>query len=126
VYTRLGLSQIDQGGVGVIAIQPIKKGTYIFEPDDDEMVWVAVGAVESLPEPLQRLYRDFAVLRDGRYGCPSSFNRLTPAWYLNNSKNPNVACAADYRFYALRDIEVGEELTADYDAYSENPESPKT
>ena len=38
VYTRLGPSKIH--GVGVFAILPIKKGTYIFYGDDEDMVWI--------------------------------------------------------------------------------------
>lgn len=127
VYTRLAPSQIHQGGIGVMAIRDIKEGTSVFEPDDDDMVWVESGVVGALPAQLRKLYDDFAVIHDHRYGCPRSFNKLTIAWYLNSSKNPNVASDADYKFYAVRDIAQGEELTADYDTYSNAPESlPKT
>jgi len=74
-----------------------------------------------LPKEIKKLYTDFGVLKDGRYGCPPCFNQLTPAWYLNNSKKtPNVRCDANYDFFALRDIKAGEELTAHYSKYSEN------
>lgn len=62
---------------------------------------------------------DFAVLKNKRYGCPLSFNRLTPSWYLNNSKIPNVRCDENYDFVAIRNIKPGEELTADYSTYSD-------
>jgi hypothetical protein len=55
----------------------------------------------------KKLYEDFAVLKDGRYGCPRNFNQLTPAWYLNNSNSPNVRCDDHYDFFALRDIKEG-------------------
>lgn len=121
VYARLAPSRIEGAGVGVVAITNIDKGTYLFEPDDEEMVWIGGDVVDKLPAELRRLYEDFAVLRGTRYGCPSSFNKLTVAWYLNSSKNPNVACNEDYRFYALRDIGKDEELTTDYDTYSDRP-----
>ena len=121
VYARLAPSKVHQGGVGVIAIRDIEEGTYLFEPDDDDMVWIESGVVRALPAELQKLYDDFAVIRVTRYGCPNCFNRLTVSWYLNSSKTPNVACDADYKFYALRPIAAGEELTADYDAYSDAP-----
>ena len=74
----------------------------------------------SLPEGIRKLYEDFGILANGRYGVPLNFNQLTPAWYLNNNpKNPNMGCVEDYDFLALRDIEPGKELTINYSAYSE-------
>jgi len=35
-------------------------------------------------------------------------------------KNPNVAADSSLNFYAIRNIEEGEELTVDYGTYSEN------
>jgi SET domain-containing protein len=40
---------------------------------------------------------------------------------LNDSRKANVAADKDYRFYALRDIKAGEELTSDYRTYSNQP-----
>lgn len=116
-YTRLEPSP---HGVGVFAIVDIPKGTYIFEPDDTPIVKVSPAELNTLAQPLRRLYHDFCVLRDGVYECPVSFNQLTPSWYLNNSGDPNVAPDEELRFYALRDISAGEELTASYETYSEN------
>jgi hypothetical protein len=104
--------------VGVFAIVPIPKGTYVFEPDDDDLIEVSADDVDGYPAEVRRLYEDFCVRKGETYQCPSSFNRLTPSWFLNMSKNPNMAADLSLKFYAIRDIEVGEELTADYDAYS--------
>jgi SET domain-containing protein len=49
---------------------------------------------------------------------------MTIAWFLNKpkpSQKPNIGCRKDYTFYALRDIAAGEELTVDYDSFSEKP-----
>ena len=119
VFTRLRPSPLH--GVGVFAIAPIPMGEYIFEPDDDETVFVPAKEIKELPMELARLYEDFCVLNEGIFECPSSFNRLTPAWYLNQSDKPNVAADSTLRFYALRAIGVDEELTVDYEAYSECP-----
>jgi hypothetical protein len=119
VYTRLKPSPL--AGVGVFAIRPIPRGTYIFEPDDDDLVTVSTKWVQALEAPLRRLYEDFCVLKADIYKCPSSFNKLTPSWYLNHSDRPNVAADRSLQFYALRDISVDEELTANYRTYSENP-----
>ena len=84
------------------------------------MVWVEENEIEHLPSKVKKLYKDFGVLKEGRYGCPPSLNQLTPAWYLNDSKAPNAFCDEHYDFFAVRDIKEGEEITADYSAYSQN------
>jgi hypothetical protein len=59
VYTRLRPSQIS--GVGVFAITKIPKGTYIFEPDDEDLHSIPAECVKNLPphvvEALPRLLR---------------------------------------------------------------------
>jgi len=117
VYTRIGRSKIH--GVGVIAIRPIRKGRHIFFPDDERLRWVKATEIRRLSKEIKRLYKDFCIKKGEKYGCPTNFNKLTPAWYLNHSVNPNVATDNNYRFYALRNIKKGEELTADYRTYSE-------
>lgn len=126
VYTRLRPSKVAPGGVGVFAIQKIRKNTPLFVGDNDEMIWVEKEKLKSLPEHIRELYRDFPVIqtdkkdKETRYGCPINFNRLTISWYLNDSLNPNVRCdKATYNFYAIRDIEADEELTVTYSTYSE-------
>lgn len=122
VYTRLRPSRIHKGGVGVFAICNIKKGTRIFPDDTARMIRVAKRSLKNLPNQLRKLYDDFpAIINGGKlYLCPKSFNLLTVAWYINESKtNPNVICDASYDFFALRDIRAGEELSVDYDTYND-------
>ena len=126
VFTRLRPSRIAKGQVGVFAIRKIKKNTNLFLGDNEEMVWKEEGELPRRPKSIRELYEDFAVRRTDphdkkkRYGCPTSFNRLTVAWYVNESKTPNVRCdPCYYNFTALGDIEPGEELSADYSKYSE-------
>ena len=111
-------------GVGVFAIRDIPKGTLVFAPDNDPTVVVKQDAIEMLPEEFKRLYHDFCVLTDGLYTCPVSFNKLTVAWYGNNSENPNIAPDESLRFRAIRDISAGEELTSHYDDYSDREQNP--
>jgi SET domain-containing protein len=123
VYARLRPSKIH--GIGVFAIRKIRKGTYIFYGDDDNMAWIHKPNLRNLPGEIRRLYGDFAVIKENGtlYGCPKNFNVLTVGWYLNCSKNPNVGCNIEggYDFYALREINPGEELTLDYKTFSELP-----
>jgi hypothetical protein len=55
----------------------------------------------------------------GIFTCPTSFNKLTVAWYCNDSDDPNIAPDESLRFYALRDIKANEELVSRYADYSE-------
>lgn len=118
LLTRLRPSK--DGGIGVFAIRKIKKGSVLFNGDSDEMTWVEESDVKRLPKAIYEIYEDFAVLRNGKYGCPPSFNRLTMAWHVNHSPKPNLRCDEDFDFVALNDIRVGEELTANYREYSQN------
>ncbi len=117
VYTRIAPSKIH--GVGVRAIIDIKKGTYIFYGDDEELIWINKSKLKKLPKEIQKLYNDFCIKKNDMYGCPQNFNLMTPAWYLNHSPKPNVASDKNYCFYASRNIKKGEELTVDYSTYSE-------
>ncbi len=70
-----------------------------------------------------KLYSDFAVLKNGKYGTPKNFNRITPSWYLNEpNKNceSNVYLNKDFYIFAKRDIKKGEELTFKYSSFSEH------
>jgi hypothetical protein len=124
VYTRLRPSPIH--GVGVFAIRQIKKGMRLFSGDNEEMLWVDEKRVPKGPSAIRELYDDFAVIdKARRHGCPKHFNRLTMSWYINAPKEgdlPNVRLdPTTYDVWALRDIAPEEELTAEYDLYSERP-----
>jgi hypothetical protein len=105
----------------VFAIRSIKKGTHLFYGDNDGIVWMTKDKLLRLPKEVRRLYDDFCIIvNKGRtYGCPSNFNRLTVAWYLNSSSRPNVICDGNFRLFAARNIKAGEELTVDYSTYNE-------
>lgn len=119
VYTRLGVSNIH--GVGVFAICNIEKGTPLFEYDNTEMVWINANEIKDIPEKFQKMYNDFCVIKDNGtlYGCPENFNQLTMGWYMNHSDEPNVEIDENYNFRASRDIQDDEELTINYNTFSE-------
>jgi len=120
VYVRLKPSRIHKKGVGVFAIRPIPKGYNIFEGENEEILWTKKASIPK-KNPIRTLYDDFCIIKDGRYGSPPSFNRLTIAWFLNESNTPNTRCDENYDFHALRNIKTGEELTVDYSTFSDDP-----
>ena len=122
VYVRLGVSDIH--GIGVFAIRKIPKGTNIFANDGVALVWVDIANLENSAPTLahRALYEDFGIRRAGKIGCPTTFNNLTPGWYLNEPHadgEPNVEVDAHLNFMACRDIAEGEELTVRYSAFSQ-------
>jgi len=121
-YTRLRPSKIH--GVGVFAIRGIAKGTNIFSDDKSEMIWIDKDVIQEKSGEVRRLYDDFCVLSNNKYGCPKGFNNMTIGWYINQpleGQKPNVVCNDEYDFIAKRDIRAGEELTVDYSTFSDNP-----
>jgi len=118
VYARIGRSRIH--GVGVLAIRDIPRGARLFRGEDERVVWVPVTRIRRLPVELRRLYTDFGMAWGARIGVPRTLNMLSVGWYLNHSARPNTRCDEDGRFYALRRIRKGEELTADYRTFSDD------
>jgi len=118
-YARIGRSRIH--GVGVLAIREIPPRTRVFRGEDERVVWVSRASVRRLPRPLRQLYLDFGMVWGDRIGVPLTFNRLSVGWYLNHSDHPNVQADDDGRFVTLRRIRKGEELTADYTTFADEP-----
>jgi hypothetical protein len=119
-YTRLRPSKIH--GVGVFAIRDIPKGINIFSDDKSEMIWIDEENIQARSGEVRKLYDDFCVLSNHKYGCPNGFNNLTIGWYINQpleGQDPNVVCNDEYDFLAARDICEGEELTVDYSTFSD-------
>jgi FRG domain len=119
VYVRLRPNGRGSDSIGVFAIRKIKKDAPVFTGENEEVLWLEKDTIPPrVSREIRRLYNEFALTKDGRYGCPPNFNRLTPAWYLRQAKvgeNPNLRWSTDgYAFFALRDIHPGEELTVNF------------
>ncbi len=119
VFTRLQPSKAYPGQVSVFALSKIKKGVRLFSGENEEIVWLDKKTIKQqrMSKPARKLYKDFSLVRDGRLGCPTSFNRLTVAWYLKQAApgiKPNVRPDRYYEFRTLRDIAPGEELIAEF------------
>jgi SET domain-containing protein len=119
VYTRIGRSATH--GVGVIAIRPIPKGMLVFQGESELVVWVPRAEVRRMPKAIRSLYEDFGMVWGDQLGVPPTLNMLSVGWYVNHSDTPNVEAGDDGRFRTLRRIKVGEELTADYRTFVDEP-----
>ena len=123
VYCRLAPSKIH--GVGVFAIRDIPKGTNPFT-DSPSIAFVKVKPTELSRQQavIRKLIEDFCPLQKGRFYLPAKgMGAIDVSYYLNTSKTPNMLEQGEGEdFIAARDIKAGEELTVDYDTYSENPD----
>jgi hypothetical protein len=95
--------------VGVYATHRIEAGDSlrIFLPRE-RVRWLR--ARELRHSPMRRFCVDFG---GGWLACPTDFGRMSVGWYLNHSSTPNAEHRR-YRYFAIRDIAAGEEITVDY------------
>ncbi|MFO0796193.1 MAG: SET domain-containing protein-lysine N-methyltransferase [Gemmataceae bacterium] len=82
---------------------------------DDDVRFVPWAVFVALPGPVE-VRENFAVRYDDGAYLPRDLNRISVGWFLNDSRDPNLAHDADYVYFARRDIAAGEELLIDYDA----------
>ena len=114
-YFRLKPSTIADAGVGVFATTDIPRATVLkglFAEDDVRRLTWAEFAALRLPDEIKE---NFVTRYDTECFLPTSPNRMSVGWYLNDSSEPNLAHDANYDYYALRDIAAGEELLIRYD-----------
>ncbi len=126
VKSKIGPSKIE--GIGLFADEPIRKGTKVwgFEPKLDLVL--SKDEVEKLsPAAREQFYR-YAYLDKVRQKyllCGDD------ARFFNHSDRPNCDETTDNdSTFALKDIDVGEELTINYGEFygnmNEHPEIEKT
>ncbi|MCE9561049.1 MAG: SET domain-containing protein [Planctomycetes bacterium] len=115
LHFRLKPSTIPEAGVGVFATTNIPQGTMLRElfGDDDvrRLSWEEFAAWD-VPEDVKEHY---VTRYETECFVPKDLNRMSVGWYLNDSETPNVAHDANYNYFALRDIAMGEELLIRYD-----------
>ena len=100
-------------GVGVFVTHKIKKGTRLRVFSGEPTRKMKMSEVKKNPV-LAKFVEFFAVVSDGTAYMPPNFSRLDVGWYLNHSDKFNAYHDENYRYYASRDIEEGEELTINY------------
>ncbi len=96
----------EKGGCGIIAIEPISKGEIL-------VMWGGrVITSAELDPTVPEFYRRIIQVDEDLF----MFNPLTgdPADCFNHSCNPNAGMNGSNSLIAMRDIDVGEEITFDY------------
>lgn len=114
-------STIENAGIGVFATHDITKDTFLrlFGSKSTEEESVRTIKKSEVPE----MFHDYCKDMGEEIICPKDFGHISTGWYLNHSKTPNAYKIA-YDWYALRDINAGEEIFIDYNTLGE-PESVK-
>lgn len=119
LYTRLQVSR--ERGIGVFAIREIPQGTRLFVGDAGATVRFPLAAFDAIEDAaVRQVYLDFCPLVDGAFVAPVDLNQLTMAWYMNHSREPNVAADPQLHFTTARLVRTGEELTIDYTRFSDH------
>jgi len=104
-------------GVGVFAAHDIKKGTHLRLFGDNETI--NLRSVSRPKETVPEIFQQYCMDRGNEMICPEDFGQMHVGWYLNHSKTPNTFRDKDFKWYALRDIKEGEEITIDYNTLEE-------
>lgn len=115
VYCRLKPSKIH--GIGIFAIKKIPKGTDPFPhaPSHKSIVFKK-EELKDLDIEVKKIIHDLLVFEGDTVHIPAcGINCLDVSFYINHSDTPNTGYSeSKENLIALRDIEAGEELTADY------------
>lgn len=116
-YVMLKPSTIE--GIGVFAIQHIKKGCRdMFSKPDKQDNWITLSKKEvmALPSHTKFLVENYCLYDQDNYFVPDyGFKKMDVSLFLNHSDTPNIISINDGDYFeATRDIEAGEELLIDY------------
>lgn len=112
-------------GIGVFAIQDIKKGERkIFSEHESEWIEVSKEEVDALPKHARDLVENHCLFNETHYYIPEyGFKMFDLAVYLNHADQPNLVSINDGEFFeATRDIFIGEELLIDYGSIVDSKE----
>ena len=116
-YVMLKPSTVE--GIGVFAIQHIKKGCReIFSKPEMQDNWISLSKQEVIALPIHAkfLVENYCLYDQDNYFVPDyGFKKMDVSLFLNHSDAPNIISINDGEYFeATRDIEAGEELLIDY------------
>ena len=114
LVVKTKLKEFPEKGIGLIADQEIKKGqtVWVYNPIIDIKI-----NEKDIPEPAKDFFNTYAVDIGEDYLCLSIDNNR----FLNHSEKPNIKSLGSFEDnIALRDINIGEEITIDYNEIDVN------
>ncbi len=126
VYCRIGISKIPNGGVGVIAIKDIPKGTNPFKnlsKEKEEIINLSNNDIKELDPNVKKILMDFFGTKNNYDVLYSGPNYINVSYYLNHSNKPNLKIVNNKNsnylsFETNRLIKEGEELYINYEDYN--------
>jgi SET domain-containing protein len=106
-------SSIVGAGVGVVAVTSIDKNEIVFAPEDNHFVlWEEIASCgEDVANHIER------VCNSNEFGfwIDCEINKISAAYFVNHSDEPNLHHDLNTDiYYAIKDIEIGDELTCKY------------
>ncbi|HUR24898.1 MAG TPA: SET domain-containing protein-lysine N-methyltransferase [Candidatus Thermoplasmatota archaeon] len=113
VPVKLAPSKIH--GLGLHAVEPIAKGSLVWDYDAPIDQTIPVSDLPNL-QPWVRKYIAIYGYREDDHIILCGDD----ARYFNHSKTPNCRSGHGTQTLAIRDIEVGEELTDDYEQFDDD------
>ncbi|OGZ46150.1 MAG: hypothetical protein A3C84_05060 [Candidatus Ryanbacteria bacterium RIFCSPHIGHO2_02_FULL_48_12] len=105
------LRPVDAGDMGVFATADIPKGTYLPLFREGDYHLYQHKTIEHMPD--WEYFASFCVRDSFGYHGPKDFNQMSVGWYIRHADSP-TAVHRNYRYYAVRDIKAGEEVTVDH------------
>lgn len=122
MHTYCQIRQSKIHGVGIFAVKNIPKGIDPFK-NANKVVWhgFEIKEVKKLDPKIVKLMFDFFTVQNGKLWVPDSgLTGMDMSFYMNTSKKPNVKTVdKGESFVSMRLIRTGEELTVDYETFSE-------
>lgn len=108
---KLKLKRSRIQGIGVFALVNIKRGTYL------EPLLFPKGNTQKKKNPSKE-EKEYCIKVENRWICPKNFHQMSVGWFLNHSSKPNLA-HNNLKWYSIKNIRKGEELTIDYKTVGE-------
>ena len=122
-YCRLKQSPIE--GIGIFAIRDIPANVNPF-PGVHKPEYLTLPLADVVDNPkisagVKKLVKDIGTVRGDKLYVPNhTLNSIDVSYFLNDSKTPNLRAVEDGEsFLTIREVNEGEELTVDYDTYTD-------
>jgi len=103
------------GGIGLFAVQNIKRGSVIAKWEDlNEELFFSWQDFEKLDDATREMVIDYCAQTEDGFYAPRNINLISLPWHMNHCCDGNVGFNIDGDFVAIKDVARGEELAYDY------------